>query len=72
MNKHRGKDKFMPQDDVFAILKAYGIPTVETVKVKKQEELEKAANMIGYPLVLKVDSPKIVHKTEVGGVALRL
>lgn len=72
MNKHRGKDKFMPQDDVFAILKAYDIPTVETIKVKKQEELEKAANMIGYPLVLKVDSPKIVHKTEVGGVALRL
>ncbi len=72
MHKHRGKEKFIPQDDVFAILKAYGIPTVDTIRVKKQEELEKAANMMGYPLVLKVDSPKIVHKTEVGGVTLRL
>jgi acyl-CoA synthetase (NDP forming) len=66
------KDKFLPQDVVFELLRFYGIPTVPTVKVEKEEQLEKAAGNIGYPLVLKVDSEKIVHKTEAGGVALGL
>jgi acyl-CoA synthetase (NDP forming) len=66
------KDKFLPQDVVFELLRVYGIPTVPTVKVNKEEQLEKAAENIGYPLVLKVDSEKIVHKTEAGGVALGL
>jgi acetyltransferase len=39
---------------------------------KKEQQLEKAAEKIGYPVVLKVDSEKIVHKTEVGGVAVGL
>ena len=72
LGKQRGKDKFLPQDVVFELLRRYGIPTVPTVKVKKEEQLERAAEKVGYPLVLKVDSEKIVHKTEVGGVAVDL
>ncbi len=70
--RQKGKDKFLPQDVVFDLLRCYGIPTVPAIKVKKEEQLEKAAEKIGYPLVLKVDSEKIVHKTEVGGVAVDL
>lgn len=70
--KQKGKDKFLPQDVVFELLRRYGIPTVPTVKVKKGDQLEKAAEKIGYPLVLKVDSEKIIHKTEAGGVVLGL
>ena len=72
LEKQRGKDKFLPQDVVFELLRRYGIPTVPTVKVKKEDQLEKAAGKIGYPLVLKVDSEKIIHKTEAGGVVLGL
>ncbi len=72
LEKQKGKDKFLPQDVVFELLRRYGIPTVPTVKVKKEDQLEKAAGKIGYPLVLKVDSEKIIHKTEAGGVVLGL
>ncbi|MCJ7581897.1 MAG: acetate--CoA ligase family protein, partial [Candidatus Aminicenantes bacterium] len=65
-----GKGMFLPQADVFDILGSYGIPCVETVKIKEKSELEKAADKIGYPVVLKVDAEEIVHKTESGGVKL--
>ncbi|MQY56598.1 hypothetical protein GH140_00125 [bacterium] len=54
----------------FELLQCYGIPAVKTVKVKKEEQLGNSAEKVGYPLVLKVDSEKIVHKTEVGGASL--
>lgn len=72
MEKYKGKEKFLPQAEVFELLGCYGIPTVTTVNVRKETELEKAGEGLGYPLVLKVDSEKIVHKTEVGGVAVDL
>jgi acyl-CoA synthetase (NDP forming) len=69
--KHtKGKGGFLPQNDVFAILEAYGIPVVKTAMFKKKEDLLKIANKIGYPAVLKVDSADVIHKTEAGGVVL--
>ena len=54
------------------LLKAYDIPTVETrIAVTEQEALE-AAEEIGYPIVLKLYSLTITHKTDVGGVQLNL
>ena len=54
------------------LLKAYGIPTVETrIAVTEQEALE-AAQEIGYPVVLKLHSMTVTHKTDVGGVLLNL
>ncbi len=54
------------------LLKAYDIPTVETrVAVTEQEALQ-AAEEIGYPIVLKLYSWTITHKTDVGGVQLNL
>jgi acetyltransferase len=54
------------------LLKAYDIPTVDTrVAVTEQEALE-AAEAIGYPIVLKLYSLTITHKTDVGGVQLNL
>jgi len=72
IKRHKAKAKFIPQADVFELLKYYGIPTVKTERIKKKEDLEKAAEKIGYPLVLKVDAEEIIHKTEVGGVSLNL
>ena len=54
------------------LLKCYDIPTVETrIAITEAEALE-AAEQIGYPVVLKLYSLTITHKTDVGGVQLNL
>ena len=54
------------------LLAAYGIPTVETRLATTEEEAVRQAEAIGYPVVLKLFSETLTHKTEVGGVQLRL
>jgi acetyltransferase len=54
------------------LLKAYGIPVVETRIATTQEEAVQAAEEIGYPVVVKLHSYTITHKTDVGGVQLNL
>ena len=52
------------------ILSAYGIPVILTKRANTIEELKKAIAEIGYPVVLKIDTPKIIHKFKKGGVIL--
>jgi len=54
------------------LLAAYGIPTVETRIATSPAEAVQAAEAIGYPVVLKIHSETITHKTDVGGVQLNL
>jgi acetyltransferase len=54
------------------VLSLYGIPTVETRVARDEEEAANCASAIGYPVVLKVFSETITHKTDVGGVRLDL
>jgi acetyltransferase len=54
------------------LLKAYDIPTVETRVAETEEQAVQAATEIGYPIVLKLYSLTITHKTDVGGVQLNL
>ena len=54
------------------VLSAYGIPTVETRIARSEDEAVQCAGDIGYPVVLKVFSDTITHKTDVGGVKLNL
>src|SRR3984893_3455272 len=54
------------------ILSYYGIPTVETRASENEDEAVKHASEIGYPVVLKVFSETITHKTDFGGVKLNL
>jgi acetyltransferase len=54
------------------LLSVYGIPTVETVIARSEEEAVKAAQKLGFPVVLKLFSETITHKTDVGGVKLNL
>ncbi|MGO4476449.1 bifunctional acetate--CoA ligase family protein/GNAT family N-acetyltransferase [Massilia sp. 2TAF26] len=58
--------------DAKAILAAYGIPVVRTEVVSDPVEAVRAAGRIGYPVALKILSPDIAHKSDVGGVALDL
>ncbi|NJK34862.1 MAG: bifunctional acetate--CoA ligase family protein/GNAT family N-acetyltransferase [Oscillatoriales cyanobacterium SM2_2_1] len=54
------------------VLAAYGIPTVPTEIATSAEEAVAIANQMGYPVVLKLLSEVITHKSDVGGVQLNL
>jgi acetyltransferase len=54
------------------VLAAYGIPTVDTRIATSSAEAVAVARAIGFPVVLKVYSETITHKTDVGGVKLNL
>jgi len=53
-------------------LKSYGIPVTRELLVRSREECVKAAQAVGYPLVLKGCSPSLAHKTEKGMVRVDL
>ncbi|MEI7783506.1 MAG: bifunctional acetate--CoA ligase family protein/GNAT family N-acetyltransferase [Betaproteobacteria bacterium] len=55
-----------------ALLQAYGLPAVKTERCDSAEQAGLAAERIGYPVALKLISPQVVHKSDVGGVALNL
>lgn len=52
------------------ILERYGIPTARCIFVQSEEEAIRAAREISFPVVMKVASRRIVHKSKVGGVRL--
>ena len=54
------------------IVAAYGIPTVETSVATTEDQAVAAASTIGFPVVVKLHSLTITHKTDVGGVELNL
>ncbi|MDX2255664.1 MAG: bifunctional acetate--CoA ligase family protein/GNAT family N-acetyltransferase [Pseudanabaenaceae cyanobacterium bins.39] len=54
------------------LLKAYGIPTIATEIAHSAAEAVQIAERMGYPVVLKLHSETITHKTDVGGVQLNL
>jgi acetyltransferase len=54
------------------VLSAYGIPITETRIATTEDEAVAAAEAIGYPVVVKLHSNTITHKTDVGGVQLNL
>ena len=54
------------------LLNLYGIPTTSEQLATTPNEAVAAAEAIGYPIVLKIESPDITHKTEAGGVLLNL
>lgn len=64
--------EYIPQNAAFELLAAYGIGSPKTADVGTLDEALSAAQEMGYPVVLKVDSENVVHKSDEGGVALNL
>ena len=62
----------LTETEAKAVLKAAGIPVVETVLAASEQEAVAHAQRIGFPVVLKLHSSTITHKTDVGGVKLNL
>jgi acetyltransferase len=55
-----------------AVLRAFSIPVSPAVAARSADEALVAAQQLGFPVALKIDSPDIVHKTEVNGVRLNV
>ncbi len=62
----------LPEIRALEILDAYGIPAAPFRLARTAEEAVEAGRELGYPLVLKIASPDLLHKTDVGGVVLGL
>ncbi|ABB15303.1 acetate--CoA ligase alpha subunit [Carboxydothermus hydrogenoformans] len=54
------------------VLKAFGFPVLPVKLVRNVQELRKAIEEISFPLALKIVSPDLLHKSDVGGVALNI
>ncbi len=63
---------FLLEHEAKAICMEYDIPVTAFRVAKTEEETLKFANDIGYPVVLKIVSPDILHKSDVGGVIINL
>jgi acetyltransferase len=67
-----GTDGFLTEAEAAEILAAYGLPTLPLHCAANPEEAAAAAEKAGCPVALKIVSPDIPHKSDVGGVALNL
>jgi acetate---CoA ligase (ADP-forming) len=63
---------YLDEDRALAVLEAYGMPVPKYKLCKTPDEAADFAETIGYPVVLRVVSPQIIHKSEVQGIALNL
>jgi len=63
---------YLREDQALAVLDAYGFPVQDYKLCRGADEAVKFADSIGYPVVLRIVSPQIVHKFDVKGVALNL
>jgi acetyltransferase len=64
--------EWLDSEEVDSLLAAYGIPTPVLRIAPDAAQAAKIAAGIGFPVVLKIRSPDITHKTDVGGVVLNL
>jgi acyl-CoA synthetase (NDP forming) len=73
LNKVKEKGRvFLTEYESKEILKEAGIPVVETHLAKDKGEAVSISKRLGFPVVLKIASPNIIHKSDSGGVKLGL
>lgn len=56
------------EEEGYEVLRAYGFPTPKSILAATEEECVSAGRNIGYPVVMKIASPDIIHKSDAGGV----
>ncbi len=62
----------LKEDDAYRLLREAGVPVPESAVVASRGEAADAAARIGFPVVLKIVSPDVVHKSDAGGVVLNV
>ena len=71
--KLAGKEKYyMSEGEANEILDCYAFPLLQSRIVKDAAEIDAAVEEIGLPVAMKIDSPNIVHKSDAGGVRLKI
>ncbi len=60
------------EEEGHEVLKSYGLPLPNSALAKTEDEAIKIAKKIGYPVVMKIASPQIIHKSDAGGVKVNL
>lgn len=65
--KKQGRNNLL-EEEGYEVLRAYGFPTPKSILGANEDECVKAAKEIGYPVVMKIASPDIIHKSDAGGV----
>jgi acetyl coenzyme A synthetase (ADP forming)-like protein len=64
------KEYFMTEKEAHELLRCYGFPLLKSRLVSEPSELAGAIKEVGFPAVMKLDSPDILHKSDAGGVRL--
>lgn len=72
VKSHKNRDVYLTEIEAKELMKKAGIPVVETVLARSKSEAISIARDLGFPVVLKVLSPDISHKSDIGGVILNL
>lgn len=67
-----GKKGLLDENVTAELFALYGLPLPKHALATSGEEAVRAAEKIGYPLIAKISSPQILHKTDVGGVRANL
>jgi acetyltransferase len=62
----------LSQTDAMSLLGAYGVPTIKTEFARTRQQAIALAKKIGLPVAMKIVSPDVVHKTDIGAVKLDL
>jgi acetyltransferase len=72
LQKARKEERDLLLSEAFEVLQAYGISVADYQVAQEKGDLKKAVEKLGKPIALKVVSPEISHKSDVGGVVLNL
>jgi acetyl coenzyme A synthetase (ADP forming)-like protein len=64
--------RMLSEFESYDLLKQYGVPVPEHAIVQSPAEAGKAAEEIGFPVVMKIYSPQIIHKSDAGGVIVSI
>ncbi len=62
----------LTEAESYSLLSEYGIPVPTYSVVSSEEEAVKIAKRLGFPLVMKIVSPDIMHKTDIGGIKMNI
>ena len=62
----------LPELEALELVRAYGIPTVDSAPATDARDAERIADAFGYPVVLKIVAPQVSHKSDAGGVRVGL
>ncbi len=71
-NIRKDRRRVLLGNEAHAIAEAYGIPVARIRLATSAEEAREIASDLGFPVVLKISSPDIIHKSDVGGIRLGL